>query len=96
MSAMGDKKHDKRGPKQRYNPGSSGRVTWADVNAETLKAVIVAVSETGCAVRFGYSRDKGAYAVGIVGDGDPYTIWGASVDELDIKLEGLEQAFLRP
>lgn len=93
MSAMGDKKHDKRKGQRRFNQGSTGRADWASVNAETLRAVIAAVTSTGCAIRFGYSRDFGAYAMGIVGDGDPYTVWAGNPEELDIKLEALEQAF---
>jgi len=93
MSAMGDKKHDKREPKRRYNQGRSATVNWEDVGGESIKGVLAAVTATGCAIRFGYSRDQGAFAIGIVGDGEPYTVWAANLEELDIKLEALEQAF---
>lgn len=93
MSAMGDKNHGKRGAKRRYSQGGGATVNWSDVGGEAIKGVLAAVTATGCAIRFGYSRDQGAFAIGIVGDGDPYTVWAANLEELDIKLEALEQAF---
>lgn len=94
MSAMGDKKLDKSKGKRRYNEGSAREVSWGDVDAATLREVVTAVTSTGCAIRLGYSRDKGAFAIGIVGDGEPYTIWAGSEDELAMKFEKLLQSFM--
>jgi len=43
------------------------------VEPELLQHVIATVAHTGGALRLGYTRDGGAYAVGIYGDGEPYT-----------------------
>lgn len=52
----------------------SGHVAdWKSVDADRIRDAICAASNTGGALRFGYSRDGGAYAIGIYGDGDPYT-----------------------
>lgn len=96
MSAMGDKKLDKSKSKRRYQEASVRAADWREVNSELLKDCISTVTATGCAIRFGYSRDRGAFAIGIVGDGEPYTIWAGSIDELDIKMEKLMQSFHEP
>lgn len=93
MSIMGDKKSSKSKPSRRYSEASTGEVSWADVLPETLSDLIHAVTATGCAIRFGYSRDKGAYAIGILGDGEPYTVWAHGSEQLDIKIVGLMAAF---
>lgn len=66
------------------SPVSTGRIRhqrsenrptcdYADVPAELIQRVLCAITARGCAVQFGYTRDGGAYAVRIVGDGEPYT-----------------------
>lgn len=66
-----------RGPSgQRRRRGRNAEpADWANAAADNLRSAVVAVTRAGCAIRFGYSRDGSAYAVGILGDGDPYTEW---------------------
>jgi hypothetical protein len=47
----------------------------------------------GGALRLGYSRDGGAYAVGVYGDGDPYTLYHPPEDDIDSLLAKIENAF---
>jgi hypothetical protein len=47
----------------------------------------------GGALRLGYSRDGGAYAVGVYGDGDPYTLYHPPEDDIDALLAKIENAF---
>lgn len=94
MSGMGDRNVDKGKKKRRYQPGAGREVSWRDADAGTLRDLICAVTGTGCAVRFGYSRDRGAYCIGVIGDGEPYTVWAGHAEELDIRIESLLQAFL--
>ena len=57
---------------------------WDGSNAELLRSVIGTVTKGGGAIRFGYSRDGGAYSVGIYGDGEPFSEYlpgTADVDE---------------
>lgn len=46
---------------------------WVGVDIDLLQQVIATITATGGAVRFGYTRDGGAYSVGIYGDGKPFT-----------------------
>jgi len=56
---------------------------WAGANAELIRSAICAAAFVGGAIRFGYSRDGGAYAVGIYGDGEPYTEFVRPMEDLD-------------
>lgn len=47
----------------------------------------------GGALRFGYSRDGGAYAVGIYGDGEPYTEFVRPGEDMDSFLEEVCELF---
>jgi hypothetical protein len=40
------------------------------------------------ATRFGYSRDGGAYAIGILGDGEPFTEYLPGTADVDEWLHG--------
>lgn len=93
MSAIGDRNLDKKRKGRRYQEQQSFNADWASVEADVIRNAIEQVGRTGCAIRFGYSRDGGAYAVGIVGDGDPYTVWGASSEEITEKLLKLTDSF---
>lgn len=96
MSAIGDRNLDKGKKARRYNESPGPTANWERADAEQLRATISAVTGTGCAIRLGYSRDGGAYCVGIIGDGDPYTIWAGNSEELDVKLRTLESSFSGP
>ena len=40
---------------------------WASVDASAICSVIHAITAMGGAIRFGYTRDGGAYAIGLYG-----------------------------
>jgi hypothetical protein len=63
------------GSRRRRTNGDTEAADWSKVDADVLRSLICAVTAQGGAVRFGYSRDGGALAVGFLGDGDPYTEW---------------------
>lgn len=46
---------------------------WSSVNPALLHGAIAAITGQGGAIRFGYTRDGGAYSIGILGDGEPRT-----------------------
>lgn len=59
----------------------------------SLKRAIVAASRTGGALRFGYTSDGGAYAIGIYGDGAPYTHYVKPGDDSDAVCEDIVELF---
>lgn len=82
---MAKDKHEeaKRKPVgQRKIRGASFIADWASVDAGLLQDAIVSATGMGGAIRFGYTRDGGAYAVGILGDGEPYTLYCGSADDV--------------
>lgn len=60
-----------------------GVADWANADASTALRAIERASVVGGALRFGYSRDGGAYAIGIYGDGDPYTEFVKPIEDID-------------
>lgn len=61
---------------------------WAAADSRLLRAVVENVTKGDGAIRFGYSKDGGAYSVGIYGDGEPYTEYLPATSDLDAWLEG--------
>lgn len=70
-------------PRRRRQGESSVPADWGTANPLTLQALIANVTAQGGAVRFGYSRDGGAYSLGILGDGEPYTEWIRPSEDLN-------------
>jgi len=66
---------------------------WGMVPAEKLQETISAVTLRGGALRFGYTRDGGAYALGIYGLGEPYTEYVRPSDDIEGFLDELTEAF---
>lgn len=77
----------------RESIGQSKKADWETADAEQLRTTIAIVAKVGGALRLGYSRDGGAYAVGVYGDGDPYTLYHPPEDDIDALLAKIENAF---
>ena len=75
----------------RKQPGDPA--DWASVDEKSLRNAIAQAASTGGALRFGYSRDGGAYAVGIYGDGAPYTEFLKPSDDIELFLEEVIELF---
>jgi len=88
-----DSKREADKPQQRSNRrrnrGTNSTAEWGDANAEKVLACISAIARNGFAIRFGYTRDGGAFAIGVVGDGDPYTEYVRPNEDIDLYLDGL-------
>ena len=67
--------------------GRGETADWATATGATVIRAITSAANTGGAIRFGYSRDGGAYAVGIYGDGEPYTEFVKPSEDIDDFLE---------
>lgn len=63
--------HGERRTRERAKRG--GSANWALVDRETLAYAVTVVASWGGALRLGYTRDGGAYSIGVYGDGEPYT-----------------------
>lgn len=68
---------------------SRGIADWGQASAELVVRAIERAAITGGAIRFGYSRDGGAYSVGIYGDGEPYTEFCKPSEDLDAFLQSI-------
>ena len=86
-----DKDGASNASRRRKARGNSVRADWNSVDAGLLQQAIATVAEGGGAIRFGYTRDGGAYAIGILGDGDPYTEYLRPSDDVAAYFEGLIQ-----
>jgi len=96
---MNDEQLNKRGEKakksedkrrRRTHSKSNGAVAdWVACDGEVLTRAVAAVARMGGAVRLGYTRDGGAYAVGIYGDGDPFTEYIPPSDDITEFMKGL-------
>ena len=76
---MGRSNESKKPTRRRAS--TSGVADWETVPGDLLCRVVATVTRGGGAVRFGYTRDGGAYALGIYDDGTHNTEYrGASED----------------
>jgi len=79
--------------RRRRQRGNQIPADWESVDAIALRRVIASITLSGGAIRFGYTRDGGAYAIGILGDGDPYTEYLRPSDDIDGYLADLADDF---
>jgi hypothetical protein len=86
-------KESRRNALERRVQGSSGGADWNSANAQLLVRAIERVALSGGALRFGYTRDGGAYAIGVYGDGEPYTLYISPRDDINGVLEGIVEAW---
>lgn len=72
--------------RRRGKRGSSAPIDWSAIASDVIAGLVIAVTSQGGAVRFGLSRDSTALAVGILGDGEPYTEWFRPSDDVEADL----------
>ena len=92
MASKG-KSNNVSGESRRFRRGDKSTADYDRADAELLRAAISAAAGTGGALRFGYSRDGGAYAVGIYGDGEPYTEFVRPSEDFSGFLRDVESLF---
>lgn len=62
---------------------------WMAADETLLRRAIAAAALKGGALRFGYTRDGGAYAIGVYGSGDPFTEYLRPGEDIDAYLQSL-------
>lgn len=65
---------------------SSG-ADWGGCDPRWLQAIVVGITGLGGAVTFGTSRDRGAYGLTLLLDGDRQTLWFNGDADLEMELE---------
>jgi len=70
-----------------------GVADWANANEHLLFQLVCAVGVEGGAVRFGYTRDGGAYSIGIYLGPDSQTYYCNEKEGIDGKLAELIEHF---
>lgn len=90
-----DAKKSKPGQRKfQRGSGGGGGADWATVDMAQLQETIAIVTANGGALRFGYTADGGAYALGIYGDGpQPYTEYVRPGEDIDGILAALSTVF---
>lgn len=94
--ARGTTKNGKTARKRKYGVDStgSGQASWSEVSAANVLELIQAASNAGGAIRFGVSRDGGAYALGIYGDGpEVYSLYSGSLEGIELHIANLYEVF---
>lgn len=94
-----DEQLDKRGDKakraqdvrkRRDNSKTKrGTADWSECDGEVLRKAAAAIAKHGGAIRLGYTRDGGAYAIGIYGDGEPFTEYVPPSEDITEFMKGL-------
>ena len=72
-----------QGIRRSIRRSSEGIADWGAANADLLQKAIAAASFRGGALRFGYSGDGGAYALGCYYDGEHWTEFVRPADDID-------------
>jgi len=92
--AMESKKERKQQRKFRRETDEQNGANWATVDGSTIHSTICKVTAAGGALRFGYTLDGGAYALGIYGDGAaPYTEYIRPSEDIERILSELGAVF---
>lgn len=68
---------------------SQGVADWETVDAALVVKAIATAALVDGAIRFGVSRDGGAYSLGLYGGGEPTTIWVGGNGDIVGELESI-------
>ena len=67
----------------------AGGADWGNADPGLIAAAIMSVTRDGSAIRFGYTRDLGAFAVGFYENGVSETEYISPNDDIDTFLRGV-------
>lgn len=77
----------------RKSEARSGGADWGSVDAKMLVHLIETASRKGGALRLGYTRDGGAYAIGVYAGPNYFTDYVRPEEDIDEYLELLTDRF---
>jgi len=91
-----EERRDRKKSRRFQRAGSdAARADWARVDMAQLQETIAYVTRAGGAIRFGYTADGGAYAIGVYGDGSaPYTEYVRPGEDIERVLADIGSAFI--
>lgn len=90
---MGVAKEQKRAAYERRARRHHGDpADWATQDGQKLIELVARIAAAGGAIRFGYTRDGGAFAIGIYGDGEPYTEYLRPSEDIEALLRDVADA----
>jgi len=78
---------------RRKDGGANWPADWAAVEAGDLVRLVELVASKGGAIRFGYTRDGGAYAVGVYYGDDYFTDYIRPSEDIDKYIDDLIAVF---
>ena len=104
MGYMGDKKHgsssksrsserERARELRRTERQTRSAVDVHSIDGALLIEAIEMVAANDGALRIGLSRDKGAFAFGIYGDGEPYTEYVGATEDVNVYLREFIEYF---
>lgn len=83
-----EQKNGKTSPRRRKKD-SFNEADWGVVDEGILRELVRIVTRTGGAIRFGYTRDGGTYAVGLYDDGDSWPEYCNNPEDVEQWLIGI-------
>jgi hypothetical protein len=93
---MGTDKHEEAAPgfrRPKDRAVAEGIADWENANAELLRKLIATAGRKHSALRFGYTRDGGAYSVGVYAGTEYFTDYIRPSEEIDLYLQELLESF---
>lgn len=90
---MARRTKDEKPEVERKRRQSSTIADWGSQDGNLLREIISAVTMGDGAIRFGYTRDGGAYSIGIYGDGKPFTEFCPGSSDVTGWLEGIKDDY---
>lgn len=82
--------------RRKHGNRSNPLVEWTSISTGVIRDAITAISHAGGAIRFGLTRDGGAYAIGVYGEGDPYTEYFHDPTECEDFLREISEDYGKP
>lgn len=83
----------KQRAERRANRGKSNPADWSSVEPVLLAELICAVSCQGAMLTFGYSRDMGAYMLGVYDNGERSTEYCRPSEDVELFLRNVIEDF---
>lgn len=81
---------------KRANRNQGGIADWSDADPALLLEAVALMAYRGGAIRFGYSRDGGAFAIGIYLSDDKFTEYVRPSEDINAYLRSIVEDFAGP